>query len=98
MSTISVLKRRPGKVKCDLRKIPEIGEEMEHSLFRLGFHTIKSLRDANPDQIYEKECLTCGRKLDRSLLYKYRCAVYYANTPNPDPEKLHWAYWRDKLK
>jgi len=23
-------------------------------------------------------------------------AVYYADTENPDPEKLKWWYWKDK--
>jgi hypothetical protein len=25
-----------------------------------------------------------------------RCAVYFAKTKNPDPEKLKWWNWKDK--
>ena len=30
------------------------------------------------------------------LLYVFREAVYFAENPNPDPEKLKWWYWKDK--
>jgi hypothetical protein len=37
-----------------------------------------------------------GVLIDRCQLYVYRCAVYYAGTPGPDPEKLKWWNWKDK--
>ncbi|MGL4284024.1 helix-hairpin-helix domain-containing protein [Eubacterium aggregans] len=96
MGTMTTLRQRMSRIKSDLHKIPEIGEEVERSLIRLGFKTLKSLHGVNPESIYEKECLTRGRCLDRNRLYKYRCAVYFANTEKPDPEKLHWLYWKDE--
>ena len=96
MGTMTSLRQRRHRIKSDLHKIPEIGEEIEGSLIRLGYKTLKSLIGANPESIYEKECLTRGRCMDRVQLYKYRCAVYYANTEHPDPRKLHWLYWKDE--
>lgn len=30
------------------------------------------------------------------VLYVYRCAVYFAQTPDPDPEKCKWWNWKDE--
>ena len=67
----------------ELQKIPGVGKATEKSLIMLGYTTIKSLKDANPAQMYEKECLIRGQHIDRCQLYVYRCAVYFASTENP---------------
>lgn len=79
----------------ELRKIPGVGKETEKDLILMGFHTIESLKDQDPEKIYEKDCLMRGFQIDRCQLYVYRCAVYYASTKNPDPEKLKWWKWKD---
>ena len=33
---------------------------------------------------------------DPPALYVYRCAVYFAETPIPEPEKCKWWNWKDK--
>ena len=72
------------------------GRESNRKIFNhVGYTTIKSLKDANPAQMYEKECLIRGQHIDRCQLYVYRCAVYFASTENPEPEKLKWWYWKD---
>lgn len=80
----------------ELRTIPSVGEKTEADLIALGYPTVASLKHADPQAIYEEECRMKGRHIDRCQLYVYRCAVYYASTPNPDPEKLKWWYWKDK--
>jgi hypothetical protein len=30
------------------------------------------------------------------MLYVLRCAVYYASTDDPNPERLKWWNWKDK--
>lgn len=79
----------------ELRKIPGVGKETEKGLIMLGYPTIESLRNANPEALYEKECLMRGQHIDRCQLYVYRCAVYFASTENPDQEKLKWWNWKD---
>jgi len=44
----------------ELRKIPGAGKETEKDLIMFGNTIIKSLRNANPEALYEKECLKCG--------------------------------------
>ena len=36
-----------------------------------------------------------GMVQDRCLLYVFRCAVYFAETPKPQPKKLLWWNWKD---
>ncbi|VIG04039.1 Pathogenicity locus [Clostridioides difficile] len=49
----------------ELQKIPGVGKATEKSLIMLGYTTIKSLKDANPAQMYEKECLMHRQHIDR---------------------------------
>jgi hypothetical protein len=29
------------------------------------------------------------------VLYVFRCAVYFASKPHPDPQRLKWWNWKD---
>ena len=79
----------------ELRRIPGIGAVGERDLLELGYITIQSLAGADPEEMYARECARKGVRVDRCVLYVYRCAVYYASTPQPDPEKLKWWAWKD---
>ncbi|MDD5944491.1 MAG: helix-hairpin-helix domain-containing protein [Clostridia bacterium] len=79
----------------ELLKIPGVGKETEKDLMKLGYNTIESLKNADPQQMYDEMCRISGTKLDRCVLYVFRCAVYYAETENPDKEKLKWWNWKD---
>ncbi|MHB1314821.1 MAG: helix-hairpin-helix domain-containing protein [Christensenellales bacterium] len=80
----------------ELLKIPGVGVKIQEALIRLGYPTIASLRDADPQEMYRRDCEMRGMLIDRCLLYVYRCAVYYAGTPNPDSENLKWWHWKDE--
>ena len=45
--------------------------------------------------MYQQDCILHGGQLDRCVLYVYRLAVYFATTPNPEPQKLKWWYWKE---
>lgn len=79
----------------ELRKIPGVGKKTEEDLIMLGYETIESLKNADPEELYNKECLLKGCKIDRCQLYVYRCAVYYASNEKHDPELLKWWNWKD---
>ncbi|MGN1031578.1 MAG: helix-hairpin-helix domain-containing protein [Butyricicoccaceae bacterium] len=79
----------------DLRTIPGIGKQGEQDLIALGYPNVASLRGADPQEMYDRECAMRGVKVDRCVLYVYRCAVYYASTEHPEPEKCKWWYWKD---
>lgn len=79
----------------ELRKIPYVGKATEASLNLIGYNTIESLKGVDPEKMYQKECELRDLEVDRCQLYMYRMVVYYANTKNPDPDKLKWWYWKD---
>lgn len=82
----------------ELQEIPGVGKMAEQDLLQLGYTTVASLQGANPEELYEQECIRKGAVVDRCVLYVYRCAVYYANTPpeQRDPQLLKWWNWKDK--
>lgn len=79
----------------ELRRIPGVGKATEQDLIALGYTTIKSLKGQNPEEMYNRECVMRGVKIDRCQLYVYRLAVYYAENEKHDPEKLKWWFWKD---
>lgn len=80
----------------ELRTIPGVGKETEKDLLALGYRTIASLKNADPEEMYLRECAMKGVQVYRCQLYVYRCVVYYCSTEHPEPEKLKWWNWKDK--
>jgi len=78
-----------------LQVIPGVGPSLARDLLRLGFHEPEDLRRADPQAMYERLMDLEGHHVDRCVLYVFRCAVYFAETAKPDPEKLKWWNWKD---
>lgn len=83
-------------MKTDLTTIPNVGEKTKQALSNIGISCVEDLRNQDPEDLYTKDCLAKGFTEDRCQLYMFRMAIYYAETANPDPEKLKWWYWKDK--
>lgn len=79
----------------ELQKIPGIGPKMVATLVSLGINTIADLRDKDPQELYERLNRITGYRQDPCVLYTFRCAVYYATEPHPDPDKLKWWNWKE---
>lgn len=82
-------------MKSELRAIPGVGPKTAEDLIRLGYPTIASLRGADPEELYRRDCAERGFLIDRCQLYVYRCAVHFAETEHPNPEKCKWYHWKD---
>lgn len=82
-------------MKSDLQTIPGVGPNMERHLLELGYSTVDSLKGADPEVMYRRECRQRGEQLDRCVLYVYRLAVYFAENIEHEPEKLKWWNWKD---
>lgn len=80
----------------DLKTIPGVGPNMERRLRRIGIGCVEDLIGADPEELYERDCLVHGEAVDRCCLYVYREAVYFAETAEPDPDKLMWWAWKDR--
>lgn len=52
----------------DLRLVPGIGAKKERELTELGYNSLESLKDADPDELYFKACLKEGWQLDKRVL------------------------------
>jgi hypothetical protein len=83
------------KSKSPLEVIPGIGPAMAADLEELGIFSVDDLRDKDPQALYDDLRLKRGGKMDRCVLYVFRCAVYFSKTDKPDIERLKWWNWKD---
>lgn len=79
----------------DLRKIPNVGEATEKTLLQLGYDSAESLKGISGEELYRKECEFKNAKIDRCQLYLYRAVAYFVNTPDANPAKCKWQYFKD---
>ncbi len=82
----------------DLRRIPGVGISIANDLLNIGIKSVQQLKGKDPQKIYDQSNTYAGMIQDRCLLYVFRCAVYFAETPEEerDPEKLKWWNWKTK--
>jgi hypothetical protein len=90
-------KRYPPQSLTD---IPGVGQSIAKDLRAIGIHRIDDLKGMDPELLYALSNDYAGKTQDRCLLYVFRCAMYFAETPErlQDPEKLKWWYWKDSPK
>ena len=77
-----------------LRSIPGVGPSIEADLQGIGVRRVEDLVGRDPGELYARICTRQGVQVDRCVLYVMRCAVYYAETPEPEPELLKWWAWK----
>ena len=89
---------KQSQVNKSLRQIPGVGLSISQDLVNIGIKDIKDLIDKDPGELYDLSNAYAGCVQDRCLLYVFRCAVYYASTPDSDheTEKLKWWNWKDQ--
>lgn len=78
----------------DLQKIPGVGVKMANELRLLGFLQVEDLKNQDPEQMYQRLMKLHGHRIDRCVLYVFRCAVYFASNTVHDPARLKWWYWK----
>lgn len=83
-------------MSTNLLTIPGVGKAIKQDLIKLGYHDVESLKDQNPDEMYERYNKIIGYTIDRCLLYVFKCAVYYASNDIHDKELLKWWNWKDR--
>ena len=81
-------------LRDDLQTIPGVGPSISQDIRVLGYGSVAELRGQNPQEMYERLCLRRGRDIDRCVLYVFRCAVYFAETEEPQPDLLKWWRWK----
>ncbi|MFX4261498.1 helix-hairpin-helix domain-containing protein [Pelotomaculum propionicicum] len=78
------------------RQIPGVGRAVALDLYHLGYRSIGELKNQDPEEMYLRHCCQKGTKVDRCMLYVFRCAVYYASADTHNPDLLKWWNWKDK--
>lgn len=81
-----------------LTVIPGVGKSIANDLWGIGICSVSDLVGKDPEVLYELSNRLAGTVQDRCLLYVFRCAVYYAQTPKEqqDTELLKWWNWKDR--
>ena len=94
MIEVSAMRKTAKRNKTELEIIPGIGKIMAQDLIEIGYTTIESLKDQDPQQMYDRHCEVKRHRVDRCVLYTFRCAVYFASNEIYDPKKLKWWNWK----
>ena len=84
----------------DLSTIPGIGKSLATDLWNINIRSVSELRGKDPEKLYDLSNAFAGVVQDRCVLYTFRCAVYYAETPRElqEAEKLKWWNWKDQRR
>jgi hypothetical protein len=85
------------QVLKNFQTIPGVGKSIAEDLWDMGFWSVQEIKHKNPEKLYQDFCVLKGTKIDRCMLYVFRCAVYFASHTKHDPEKLKWWNWKDQL-
>jgi len=91
----TLLSMQDARLK-ELQQIPGVGPSIARDLVDIGITSVEDLKGQDPEKLYDISNRAAGVVQDRCLLYVFRCAVYFASTRKPSPEKLQWWYWKDQ--
>lgn len=89
-------KRKKSSKTEIISEIPGVEAECEVALRELGYDSVPQLKGKDAEEMYYELSIRRGEVLEKSLLYQFRCAIYYATVQTADPKKLHWWYWKDE--
>ena len=80
----------------DFMTMPAVGKSVAGDLWNLGFRKLDEIKTQDPNDLYERLCIFQGVRIDRCMLYTFKCINYYLNNEKPDPELLKWWNWSDE--
>ena len=80
----------------ELKKIPGVGDIIAEDLWNIGINSIEQLKNKNPELLYKKLEAIKNKKVDKCMLYVFRCVVYYASNNTHNPYLLKWWNWKEK--
>lgn len=79
-----------------LQVIPGVGPSIARDLRQLGVRHVADLKTRDPETLYRRLGEIRGARQDPCVLYTFRCAVYFARSPRPDPKRLRWWWWKGR--
>lgn len=97
----SAPRRRQEKEEVDyealhssLMQIPNLSVFVARYLLDLGFHEPNELKGRSPEVLFE-DLLKLRPEAPIDCLYAFRMAIYYSETPSPNPQMLKPWVWQD---
>lgn len=75
--------------------LPGVGKAVAKDYVNLGFTSPAELKDQDPQELYDRLCKLQGFKIDRCMLYTFRCAHYAICHPEIDTKTLLWWNFKD---
>jgi hypothetical protein len=84
------------KILKEFQRLPGVGRSISKDIWDLGFRSLERLKSEDPEELYHRLCMLKGQKVDRCMLYVFRCIRYYLNENHPESQKLKWWYWKDQ--
>lgn len=79
----------------EIQTIPCVDKNLALGLIEIGIYSLKDLKEASPENLFQTLSTRRQQKPDRSTLYMLKCAVYYASHTRHDPNLLKWQNWAD---
>lgn len=76
---------KPQAIK-ELTIIPGVGKSLATDLWNIGIKSLADLKGQDPKKLYDLSNAFAGTVQDRCVLYVFKCAVYYAETPTDEQE------------
>ena len=86
--------KKGDKTNQHLETIPGVGKSIAADLREIGINRVSDLANRDPQELYDQLCRKSGTNMDRCVLYVFRCAVYYADNEQHNPELLKWWNWK----
>ncbi len=79
-----------------LTVIPGVGKSVALDFGTIGIKNVSDLRGQNAEELYNKLNQVSCFTQNKCFLYVFRCAIYFAETPEEihDKGKLNWWYWK----
>ena len=79
-----------------LQEIPGVGPSIAGDLRLLGITQVSQLKRRDPERLYRRLCELTNSRQDPCVLYSFRCAIYAARTPAPEPRLMLWWNWKGR--
>jgi hypothetical protein len=84
-----IIKSRISMMR-ELERLPGVGPIVAQELWNLGIRTIGELRKRDPEELYLLYQAGKSGLGHTTMLYMFRCAVFYASHVDHNPDLLKW--------
>ena len=78
-----------------LQVLPGVGSSIAQDLYDIGLRSPDELAGRDAGELYDRLCILRNQRIDRCVLYVFRCAIYFASNESHEPDKLKWWKWKD---